>query len=152
MEGKVTTTAIIKDMNKRRQMESRLLQSTRLAAVGQAVAHVAHEIKNPLMIIGGFTSQIRAGMKEERNGRKLEMVMEEVKRMEKLVAHLGDFTKEYRLVKRSADINAVLRDVIKIMNGVYSRENIYFFKDFSKSLFNILAPFLENRARPMNSP
>ena len=136
MEGKVTTTAIIKDMTKRRQMESRLLQSTRLAAVGQAVAHVAHEIKNPLMIIGGFTSQIRAGMKEERNGRKLEMVMEEVKRMEKLVAHLGDFTEEYRLVKRSADINAVLRDVIKIMNGVYSRENIYFFKDFLSDNIN----------------
>lgn len=129
MDGQRTITGIIRDLSRQHQMEGRLLQSTRLAAVGQAVAHVAHEIKNPLMIIGGFTSQIRANMEDDANIRKLDMVLEEVKRMENLVAHLGDFTKEYHLMKRPADINAVLRDVIKIMNGVYSHTKQYHFKE-----------------------
>ena len=39
-------------------MEDRLLQSERLAAVGNTVTHIAHEIKNPLLIIGGFARQL----------------------------------------------------------------------------------------------
>ncbi|MBN1849642.1 MAG: PAS domain S-box protein [Deltaproteobacteria bacterium] len=129
MDGRMIITGMIRDLSLQQQIEGRFLQSTRLAAVGQAVAHVAHEIKNPLMIIGGFTSQIRANIKDEASIRKLDMVLEEVKRMENLVADLGDFTKEYQLIKRPADVNAVLRDVIKIMNGIYSHEKHYCFKE-----------------------
>ena len=59
LNGEITFTAIIRDVSGQKQMEKKLLQSERLAAVGKAVAHVAHEIKNPLMIIGGFSQQIK---------------------------------------------------------------------------------------------
>ncbi|MGD8226629.1 MAG: PAS domain S-box protein [Desulfobacteraceae bacterium] len=129
MEGGITFTAIIRDMSVHQQLEKKLLQSERLAAVGQAVAHVAHEIKNPLMIIGGFSSQIRQRLEDEKDLQKLEMILEEVRRLEGLVANLGDFTKEYRLVKRRANINSVLTDVLEIMQGVCSPEK-YAFKPF----------------------
>ena len=107
MGGRITFTAIIRDVTEHRRMESRLLQSERLAAVGQAVAHVAHEIKNPLMVIGGVSNQIKRNLFQEKESQKLDIVIEEVRRLEGLVANLGDFTKEYRLVKRSADVNSV---------------------------------------------
>jgi two-component system sensor kinase FixL len=105
-----------------KRLERKLLQSERLAAVGQTVAHVAHEIKNPLMIIGGFSNQIRESLTDYKARRKLDMILDEVSRLEKLVANLGDFTKEYKLVKRLADINSVIRDVLKIMGEIYSSE------------------------------
>lgn len=129
MEGSITFTAIIRDMSVHQQLEKKLLQSERLAAVGQAVAHVAHEIKNPLMIIGGFSNQMRKRLEDEKDLQKLEMILEEVRRLEGLVANLGDFTKEYRLVKRRANINSVLKDVLEIMQGVRSLEK-YAFKRF----------------------
>ena len=129
MAGDITFTAIIRDMSVHQQLEKKLLQSERLAAVGQAVAHVAHEIKNPLMIIGGFSNQIRKRLEDEKDLQKLEMILEEVRRLEGLVANLGDFTKEYRLVKRHANINSVLTDVLEIMQGVRSLEK-YAFKRF----------------------
>ena len=52
-----------------------------------------------------------------------------MRRLEGLVANLGDFTKEYRLVKRHANINSVLMDVLEIMQGVCSPEK-YEFKPF----------------------
>jgi len=128
MGGRITFTAIIRDVTEHRKMESKLLQSERLAAVGQAVAHVAHEIKNPLMVIGGVSSQIRRNLLQEKDLQKMDIVLEEVRRLEGLVANLGDFTKEYRLVKRRSDINSVIRDVIKIMAGVYPIER-YGFKE-----------------------
>jgi two-component system sensor kinase FixL len=132
MANGITFTAIIRDMTVHQQLEKKLLQSERLAAVGQAAAHVAHEIKNPLMIIGGFSNQIGQRLEDEKDLQKLEMILDEVRRLEGLVANLGDFTKEYKLVKRHADINSVLADVLEIMSGVCSPEK-YEFKKFLSS-------------------
>jgi two-component system sensor kinase FixL len=129
MSGGITFTAIIRDMTVHQQMEKKLLQSERLAAVGLAAAHVAHEIKNPLMIIGGFSNQLGQRLEDEKDLQKLELILEEVRRLEGLVANLGDFTKEYRLVKRHANINSVLTDVVEIMKGVCSSQK-YEFKQF----------------------
>ena len=137
MGGRLTFTAIIRDVTEHRRMESKLLQSERLAAVGQAVAHVAHEIKNPLMVIGGVSNQIKRNLLQEKDQQKLDIVLEEVRRLEGLVANLGDFTKEYRLVKRPADVNAVIRDVLKIMKGVYPLERYGFRERLSPYLGEI---------------
>ena len=126
MEGSVTFTAIIRDVSEERQLERKLLQSERLAAVGQAVAHVVHELKNPLMIIGGFTGHIRKSLSNDRDLNKLDMILEEVARLERLVAGLGDFTKTYKLVKRQADVNSVISDVIKIISELYPQDKYGF--------------------------
>jgi two-component system sensor kinase FixL len=128
LDNKVTFTAIIKDISDQRKLERKLLQSERLAAVGQAAAHVAHELKNPLMIIGGFSNQIRGSLLDDKDAKKVDLILDEVRRLEKLVGHLGDFTKTYRLVKRQSDINMVLKDVVRIMAGAYPEEK-YRFKD-----------------------
>jgi two-component system sensor kinase FixL len=137
LKGGMTFTAIIRDVSNQKKLEKKLLQSERLAAVGKAVAHVAHEIKNPLMIIGGFSHQIREGLADYKAIRKLDMILDEVSRLEKLVANLGDFTKEYRLVKRPADINSVIQDVLKIMGEIYSPEKYYLSADLDTDLQEI---------------
>jgi two-component system, LuxR family, sensor kinase FixL len=119
-EEDITFTAIIRDISTQKQLEKKLLQSERLAAVGQTVAHVAHEIKNPLMIIGGFSQQIRDSLTDDRAMQKLDMILEEVGRLERLVSSIGDFTKVHNLVSRTSDINSVIRDVLKIMEGICS--------------------------------
>ncbi|MDB9823076.1 PAS domain S-box protein [Deltaproteobacteria bacterium] len=126
MGGKVTFTAIIRDITEQQMLEAKMLQAERLAAVGQAVAHVAHEIRNPLMIIGGFSNQIKSSLVNEKDINKIDMVLDEVLRLERLVANLGDFTKEYKLVKRPADINSVIKDVLKIMAGLFSADKYKF--------------------------
>ncbi len=137
MESGVTFTAVIRDLTDRRQLEKKLLQSERLAAVGEAVAHVVHELKNPLMIIGGFTSQIRRYLEDERITQKLDLILEEVTRVERLVAGLGDFTKDYRLILRRADINSVLRDVVKVMAGAYPPGRYGFRENLARDLEEI---------------
>ena len=137
MGGQITFTAIIRDITEQQQLEAKMLQSERLAAVGQAVAHVAHEIRNPLMIIGGFSSQIKTSLNNEKDLHKIDMVLDEVMRLERLVANLGDFTKEYKLVKRPSDINSVIKDVIQIMTGICSGEKYTFKKMLSTQVKEI---------------
>jgi len=137
MGGKITFTAIIRDVTEQRQLERKMLQSERLAAVGQAVAHVAHEIRNPLMIIGGFSNQIKSSLETEKDLNKIDMVLDEVMRLERLVDNLGNFTKDYKLVMRPADINSVIGDVIKIMAGVYPADKYSFIKNLSDDIDEI---------------
>ena len=134
IEKDITFTAIIRDISTQKQLEKKLLQSGRLAAVGQTVAHVAHEIKNPLMIIGGFSHQIKDNLTDDKALQKLSMILDEVSRLERLVANLGDFTKVYRLVERPADINSVIQDVLKIMGGIYSSEKHCFETNLASDL------------------
>lgn len=119
IDNEPTYTAILRDVSEKMQMEKRLLQNERLAAVGQTVAQVAHEIKNPLMIIGGFSRQIRKTLSDEKAVRKLDLIFEEIGRLERLVADLGDFTKQYRLVKRPTDINSMLTEVVGVMSALH---------------------------------
>ena len=138
MQEGLTFTAIIRDVSEKKLMEKKLLQSERLAAVGEAVAHVVHELKNPLMIIGGFTEQIKRSLNTDTDMNKANMILDEVARLERLVAGLGDFTKTYRLVKRRGDINLVLKDVIKIMGELYPVEKYGFREFFSSDVGEIL--------------
>ena len=137
LDDGMTFTAFMRDLTERRLLEKKLLQSERLAAVGQAAAHVAHEIRNPLMIIGGFSSQIKQRLDHEKDIQKSELILDEVRRLEGLVANLGDFTKEYTLVKRPANINTVLVDVLEIMAGISSLEKYEFKKDLSPEVAEI---------------
>ena len=138
LERDITFTAIIRDLSLQKRMEKNLLQSERLAAVGQTVAHVAHEIKNPLMIIGGFADQIRKSLTDNKAIQKLDLIFEEVGRLDKLVSNLGDFTKEYRLMKRSTDVNSVIRDVLKIMTEIYPSEKYSFEADLPAHIKEVI--------------
>jgi len=122
MDDAYMFTAIIRDISEQKKLEEKLIRSGRLAAVGTTVAHVVHEIKSPLMIIGGFSHQIRNSLEDENAIKKLDMILDEVSRLERLVASLGDFTKVYNLVTRPADINSVVQDVLKIFSGIYPPE------------------------------
>ncbi|MBW2709082.1 MAG: PAS domain S-box protein, partial [Deltaproteobacteria bacterium] len=92
MDDTYIFTAIIRDVSAQKKLEEKLLRAGRLAAVGTTVAHVVHEIKSPLMIIGGFSYQIRNNLEDETALKKLNMILDEVSRLEKLTASLGDFT------------------------------------------------------------
>jgi nitrogen-specific signal transduction histidine kinase len=73
-----------RDLRERKRMEEQLLRSERLAALGNMAAHISHEIKNPLMLIGGFARQVLKDVEQdaEKNREKLQIIVDEVKRLE----------------------------------------------------------------------
>ncbi len=137
MAGEITFTAIIRDVTEQKRLEKKLLQTERLAAVGHSAAYVAHELKHPLMIIGGFSKQIKAHLDRDKDLKKMDMILEEVGRLERLVAELGDLTKEYNLVMRNTDVNALIRDVVQNMADTYPAHKYRFRKTLSPDVKEI---------------
>ena len=98
---------------------------------------MVHELKNPLMIIGGFTNQIHNAMEDEPVRQKLHMMLEEIARVERLVGSLGDFIREYRLTRREADVNSVLQDVVRYMGAAYPPDKVSFVESLHPELGEI---------------
>ena len=98
------------------ESQERLMHSERFAAVGEAAAYVSHEIKNPLMVIGGLARQVERRLEgDEATQEKLRVIQKEVRRLETFLGDLRDFTRPALPVKRKIDLNQVVREVEALM-------------------------------------
>jgi two-component system sensor kinase FixL len=118
-------TGIIRDITEYQQMEERVLQTERLAAVGNTVTHIAHEIKNPLLIIGGFARQLlKVPGLEDKARQKLSIIAEEVGHLEEMVAEMRDFVRPPPAVKHPGQIGDALREALELFQDTFKEHNI----------------------------
>ncbi len=74
-------------------VEEKLLQSQRLAALGKLSKGVAHEVRNPVMIIGGFARRLQKRLPDNDPTREMiAPILHEVHRLEQMVAEIEGFT------------------------------------------------------------
>jgi signal transduction histidine kinase len=98
------------------ESQERLVHSERFAAVGEAAAYVSHEIKNPLMVIGGMAHQVERKLSQDPGAQeKLQIIQREVKRLENFLGELRDFLRPAPASKREMDLNRIIRDVQGLM-------------------------------------
>lgn len=106
-----------RDLRERRVLQEKVLQNERLAVLGRMAAHISHEIKNPLMVIGGFARQVRDNLNGavEKNLEKLQLIVDEVKRLEEFLVEVGRYGKlsEPRLALH--DLNALIENTGRFM-------------------------------------
>jgi len=77
-----------------RKNQEKLVQSERLSAIGEMAARVAHEIRNPLVAIGGFARSLLAKSPAEPETREsLAIIVDEVRRLEAIVRDVLDFSR-----------------------------------------------------------
>jgi|UniRef100_A0A7V6A3E2 PAS domain S-box-containing protein len=102
-----------RDLRERKRMEEELLRSERLAALGNMAAHISHEIKNPLMVIGGFARQIlkNLGPDSQANRDKLQIIVDEVKRLEDFLVEVGGYAKISEPHLQAGDLNALIAEL-----------------------------------------
>ncbi len=96
--------------------QERLMHSERFAAVGEAAAYVSHEIKNPLMVIGGLAGQVSRRLSEDPAAQeKLHIIQGEVKRLESFLGELRDFLRPVHPSKQEVNLNEIIREVEVLM-------------------------------------
>ncbi len=126
--GKILGTVVFfRDLTQRKQLEKRVLESERLATIGQGVAYISHEIKNPLMIIGGFAQQVLRKIDHDaKNQKKLEIIINEVERLEEFLSDVTDFTKPSKPKKTMASINRLVEEVAVLLEQEFEAHHVAF--------------------------
>jgi len=112
------------DISEQKKLESQLIQSEKMAAIGQLAAGIAHEIRNPLGIImnalydlGEIVDASNPAVAED-----LKIAKEEINRAQSIINNLLEFSRESRAELESVDINDLVRRTIQLMNK-YLRNN-----------------------------
>ncbi len=111
-EEKMHLEAAYRDLG---EAEDKLVRSERLGAVGRMAAHVAHEIRNPLVTIGGFANTLleHPDSPKEDVLRYLKIIVSEVRRLEEILARVMDFTRPPKALLREGAVEPVIRETIE---------------------------------------
>jgi len=124
VRGRLYFTGIVRDLTETKALQEQIIQSERLAALGQVVAEITHEIKNPLMLIGGFARQMTKQVNEEKSLEKLNIIVREVSRLEKLLEELRAFYLPRPLRKEVLDVDALLKEIHELVRADCERKGI----------------------------
>ena len=106
--------------------QERLVHSERFAAVGEAAAYVSHEIKNPLMVIGGLAGQVERHLTDiDTTAReKLRIIQVEVRRLESFLGELRDFLRPVPPCKQEINLNEIILAVKALMGQAAEEKGI----------------------------
>ncbi len=96
--------------------EERMMKAERLAISGEMTSSVLHEIKNPLVSIGGFARSLwNSNDLSEKDREKVEVIMKESLRLEKYMKSLQTSVSEVRL--EEGDVNEIIADTIQLVKS-----------------------------------
>lgn len=125
-EGETITglICIVRDVTDEARITEQLVQQEKLAAVGELVSGVAHELNNPLASVMAFAQLLlneREGAGEKTNREALEAIHHEAKRAAKIVANLLTFARQHQPERAPTDLNRVVGDTLDLRR--YSLRN-----------------------------
>ncbi len=134
---------ILKDIEDRKRLERRLLQSERLSVIGKMASHLAHEIKNPLNsillnaeLLGDEVDELaRASGADASEARSLlDVILREVRQLRRVAELYLDFARSPRNVSKKVSINGLLRQVIRFLKNECADRNIQLIKSLSRDV------------------
>ena len=111
-------------------IRERMLESDRLAALSSLASGMAHEIRNPLVSIGGFARRIAKLVEKDSPLRGyVEVIQEEVSRLEKLLREILDFTGENLSYFGDHNLDQLIEDTLPLIQRDLEACNIKVVKD-----------------------
>ncbi len=117
----VRIEALVRDVSERKKLddESRdlyhqLLQAEKMAALGQTVSGVAHELNNPLATILSWAERLSQRNLDEPVRRGLETILSESERAARIVRNLLTFARKRQTTRAMVDVNQVVRETLAL--------------------------------------
>lgn len=117
-----------------KKTQVQVIQSAKLAAIGELASNIAHEINNPLTSILGYAGLIKAETDPITRKEDLEIIEKEAIRAREIIKNLLDFARQTPLKIEKADINNVLKTVLSLTRSQAKAKNIEVLEYFKGDL------------------
>ena len=121
----------MRDVSERKRLEDQardlyhqLLQAEKLAALGQTISGVAHELNNPLATILTWAERLSQRDVDDQTRRGLETILGESERAAKIVRNLLTFARKRHTTRAMVDLNQVVRETLALRSTISGVSNI----------------------------
>jgi two-component system, NtrC family, sensor histidine kinase HydH len=111
--------------NRDEQRQRELRRTGSLTAMGRAISAIAHDMKTPLVAIGGFSQQIKRKLHPADPARqKLDLILQQTERLDALVKDMLSFARPLDLNAAKADLNQLVRETLEVSKPTASKHEI----------------------------
>jgi signal transduction histidine kinase len=115
---------LLSNMQDLHASEKKLRESEKLSLVGELAAGVAHEIRNPLTALKGFTQMMQENTDNQANKRYLKIMYDEINRINFIVSEFMVLSKPHIVNIVHTDLSQTIKSVIDLLNTQAIMKNI----------------------------
>lgn len=126
----------LEELNKvLKESKDKLVMAEKLSTIGEMTAKIAHEIRNPLTVVGGFASVLLKNMNEnDPNIKYANTISTETKRVIDMVNNLLDFSRFLKISPTINDFNSVVHNTIVLFKEELYKNNIEIKEEYSPDI------------------
>ena len=122
-----------------REARENLVQGERLSTIGEMAASIAHEIKGPLVSIGGFARRLAknlpASLIEQDHAAT---IVREVERLEKILTDILSFSRKTTICYSFCNITDIVEESLAIVAPAFDEKNVTVVKNYPRSVISLL--------------
>lgn len=129
----IGTVHILRDITEMKRLREKYIASQRMAVLGEMAAKVAHEIRNPLLSIGGFARRLEKRL-ESPLKEYAHVILQETTRLEGLLTEMLSFVKNVPLQKSEFMISQLITNVVNLMNEAAKEKSLAIVADIQEDI------------------
>ena len=138
--------ALVRDVSERKKLDDQsrdgryqLLQAEKMAALGQTISGVAHELNNPLATILSWAERLAERSFDDKTRQGLEVILAESERAARIVRNLLTFARKRQTTRAMVDLNQVVRETLALRAYEQKVSNVQVVEALSSGLPEVFA-------------
>jgi PAS domain S-box-containing protein len=139
-DGRVSNIVVVMtDVTDSAMLRSKLMHAEKMAAVGQLVSGVAHEVNNPLTAILGFTDLLMENPELPESARRdLRVILQEAQRTKQIVQNLLSFARQMPPQRQPVQVNSILQRTVHLRSYDFISHGIQVVERLDESLPQVI--------------